>query len=179
MKNLNNIFKSETMVFDEIYYNQIKLYLLAIVFTAGNILFPVICHLIPNGGKIFLPIYFFTIISSYKFGWRLGILTALMSVVLNHLIIKMPTLQVMPSIMVKALLLSYLASQIAKSTKNISLKNILTIVIIYQLLGFIFDLFWFKNINIILETVYLSLPGLIIQILGTYFFIKWLLVDEK
>ncbi len=40
-----------------------RTYTLAGLFVIGNILLPQLCHLIPQGGLIFLPIYFFTLIA--------------------------------------------------------------------------------------------------------------------
>ena len=47
--------------------NNAKTYLIATVFVVGNLLFPQLAHLIPQGGFIFLPIYFFTLIAAYKY----------------------------------------------------------------------------------------------------------------
>ena len=52
----------------------VRTYLFAVLFVGGNMLLPQLCHLMPDGGKIFLPIYFFTLIVSYKFGFKVGIL---------------------------------------------------------------------------------------------------------
>ena len=60
-------------------YHQAKTYLVAFLFVAGNLLLPQICHLIPQGGVRWLPIYFFTLIGAYKYGWRVGLLTAVVS----------------------------------------------------------------------------------------------------
>lgn len=64
-------------------YKEAKTYLFAALFIIGNILFPQLCHLIPNGGHIFLPIYFFTLIGAYKYGWKVGLLTAVLSPIIN------------------------------------------------------------------------------------------------
>ena len=58
-------------------YSQAKTYLLTFAFIAGNLILPQITHLIPRGGLIFLPIYFFTLIGAYKYVWKVGLLTAL------------------------------------------------------------------------------------------------------
>ena len=60
-----------------------RTYLLALAFIAGNIVLPQICHLVPQGGMILLPIYFFTLIGAFAFGWRVGILTAIASPLIN------------------------------------------------------------------------------------------------
>ena len=49
-----------------------KTYLFAGLFVIGNILFPQLAHLVPQGGFIFLPIYFFTLIAAYKYGIHVG-----------------------------------------------------------------------------------------------------------
>ena len=57
-------------------FSQAKTYFVAALFILGNIVLPQLCHLIPQGGMILLPIYFFTLIGAYKYGWRVGLLTA-------------------------------------------------------------------------------------------------------
>ena len=57
-------------------YREAKTYLAAALFVAGNIVLPQICHLVPQGGLRWLPIYFFTLVGAYKYGWRVGLLTA-------------------------------------------------------------------------------------------------------
>ena len=65
-------------------YKEIKTYLFALLFVVGNIALPQICHLIPGGGLTWLPIYFFTLIAAYKYGLRVGLLTAILSPLINN-----------------------------------------------------------------------------------------------
>ena len=74
----------------------VRTYLFAVLFVGGNMLLPQLCHLMPDGGKIFLPIYFFTLIASYKFGLKVGILTAVLSPLCNHLLFGMPPAGMLP-----------------------------------------------------------------------------------
>ena len=60
-------------------YKQAKTYLAVALFVAGNILLPQLCHLVPQGGIRWLPIYFFTLVGAYKYGWKVGLLTAIVS----------------------------------------------------------------------------------------------------
>ena len=55
-------------------FSNVKTYLFAFLFVAGNIALPQLCHLVPMGGPTLLPIYFFTLIAAYKFGFRVGLL---------------------------------------------------------------------------------------------------------
>lgn len=60
-------------------YNNVKTYLAASLFILGNLALPQLFHLIPQGGITWLPIYFFTLVGAYKFGWKVGLLTAVLS----------------------------------------------------------------------------------------------------
>ena len=82
-----------------------KTYLFAVIFVVGNLLLPQLAHLVPQGGFIFLPIYFFTLIAAYKYGIHVGLLTALLSPLANHLLFGMPPMAVLPAIIIKSAIL--------------------------------------------------------------------------
>ena len=87
-------------------YREAKTYLAAALFVAGNIVLPQICHLVPQGGLRWLPIYFFTLVGAYKYGWRVGLLTALLSPVVNSALFGMPAAAMLPVILLKSVLLA-------------------------------------------------------------------------
>ena len=64
-------------------YNQLRTYWAVTLFVAGNMILPQLCHLVPQGGIRWLPIYFFTLVGAYKYGWRVGLLTAVLSPCVN------------------------------------------------------------------------------------------------
>ena len=66
-------------------FDSARTYLAATVFILGNLIVPQLFHLVPQGGVTWLPIYFFTLVGAYKYGWRVGLLTALLSPVVNSL----------------------------------------------------------------------------------------------
>ena len=78
-------------------YSNARTYLMAALFIAGNMALPQLFHLIPQGGITWLPIYFFTLIGAYKFGWKVGLLTAVLSPVINSLLFGMPLPAVLPA----------------------------------------------------------------------------------
>ncbi|NLT03346.1 MAG: ECF transporter S component, partial [Bacteroidales bacterium] len=112
-----------------------KTWLFAGAFVAGNLLLPQLCHLIPNGGLMFLPIYFFTLVAAYKFGLKTGLLTALLSPVLNSLLFGMPVVAMLPIILVKSTLLAVAASMVASRSRQVSLLLLALVVLSYQLVG--------------------------------------------
>src|ERR1035438_4077237 len=120
---------------EEIQLKKIQLYSFVLLFSAGNIILPYFCHTIPNGGKILLPLFFFTLISSYKFGFKAGLLTALISPLLNNLLFGNPPSSMLFDIISKSFLLAIIASYISKKTKKISLILLTAVVLSYQLAG--------------------------------------------
>ena len=91
-------------------YREAKTYLAAALFVAGNIVLPQICHLVPQGGLRWLPIYFFTLVGAYKYGWRVGLLTAVLSPAVNSALFGMPAAAMLPVILLKSVLLAVAAS---------------------------------------------------------------------
>lgn len=149
--------------------SEIKTYLLAILFVIGNIALPQLCHLIPNGGKILLPIYFFTFVASYKYGFKVGVMTAILSPIINSLLFGMPVLNLLPAILTKSIVLALASSFVANKTQKISILNLLMIVLIYQVVGTLVEWAMTSSFYIAIQDFRLGIAGMIIQILGVYF----------
>ena len=111
---------------------QTRTYLLALVFVVGNVVLPQLCHLIPQGGLILLPIYFFTLVGAYKYGLRLGLLTAVFSPVVNHLLFGMPAAGVLPILLIKSSLLAVAAAVVASRSGKVTIPLLLLVVLSYQ-----------------------------------------------
>ena len=121
-------------------FSNVKTYLFVFLFVAGNIALPQLCHLVPMGGPTLLPIYFFTLIAAYKFGFRVGLLTALLSPVINHLLFGMPAAAALPVLLIKSGLLAGAAAFAARYTKKkISLVALLGVILAYQVIGTVFE----------------------------------------
>lgn len=151
-----------------------RTYLLGAVFIAGNLVLPQICHLIPDGGKMLLPIYFFTLIAAYKFGEKIGLLTAIFSPLLNNLFFGMPLLSALPVILVKSSLMAIIAARISQHYKKISLLHIAAAVIAYQFIGSIAEFLITGSFPAALQDLIIGFPGIMIQILGGWFILKTL-----
>ncbi len=153
-------------------YKETRTYLFAALFVIGNIVLPQICHLIPDGGHIFLPIYFFTLVGAYKYGWRVGLLTALASPVVNSLLFGMPPAAALPAIMLKSTLLALFASMTARRYGGISLLSVFAVVAAYQLCGMAGEWIMSGSLWAALSDIRLGLPGLLLQIFGGYAVIR-------
>jgi hypothetical protein len=155
-------------------YSEVKTYLVAALFIAGNIALPQLCHLMPQGGMIWLPIYFFTLIGAYKYGWKVGYITAVASPLINHLMFGMPATAVLAPILVKSTILALVAGYTAMHTKRVSLLLMAGIVATYQIVGGLFE--WvIADFDAAMQDFRLGLPGMALQIVGGYLFIKYLL----
>lgn len=151
---------------------QIKTYLFVLLFVAGNIILPQLCHLIPNGGHIFLPIYFFTLVASYKYGLKVGLMTAVLSPVVNSLLFGMPAAAVLPSILIKSVFLAIAATLVANKTGKVSFITLLAVVLGYQIFGTIAEWIMEGSFYTAVSDFRLGIPGMLIQIIGGYFVIR-------
>lgn len=152
--------------------NNAKTYLIATVFVVGNLLFPQLAHLIPQGGFIFLPIYFFTLIAAYKYGIHVGLLTAILSPLANSMLFGMPPVAVLPAIMIKSAILAVAAAMAAKHFGKISLLGILLAILAYQFIGTGIEWIMTQNFMVAIQDFRLGIPGMLIQLIGGYFVLK-------
>ena len=156
-------------------YSNVKTYWFAVLFVIGNIVLPQICHLVPDRGFIFLPIYFFTLIGAYKYGWKVGLFTALASPLVNHILFGMPPLAVLPSIIIKSVILAFAASFIANKFRTVTLLHLLTVVLLYQIAGSIIESGIIGSLAKGFQDFRIGIPGMLLQIFGGYAFIKYAL----
>lgn len=158
--------------------NSVKLYSLSLgnsralafsgLFILGNIILPQVCHLMPQGGLIFLPIYFFTLIGAYKYGWQVGLLTALASPLVNHLLFGMPAAAVLPALMIKSSLLALGAAWVARRFSKVSILLLLAVVLGYQLTGSLIESAMYGSFSAGFQDFRIGLPGMLLQIVGGY-----------
>ena len=151
-----------------------KTYVLASLFVLGNLVFPQLAHLIPQGGLIFLPIYFFTLIAAYKYGLFVGMLTAISSPLINSLFFGMPPVAVLPAIMIKSVVLVLAACLAAKYFGKVSFLGVLLAVFAYQFVGTAFEWILTQNLHIALQDIRLGFPGILIQIIGGFLVLKFM-----
>jgi len=151
---------------------ELKSYAYAFLFVAGNIVLPQICHLIPMGGQMLLPIYFFTLIAAYKYGFFTGLLTAVASPLINHALFGMPATEMLAILLIKSSLLAVAASYMAQYTKQIKIQSLLAVVIFYQGIGMIAEYFMTGSFMAAMQDIRIGFPGIILQVVGGYFCLK-------
>ncbi len=152
-------------------FASLRTYLAAGIFIIGNIVIPQLCHLIPNGGLMLLPIYFFTLIGAYKCGWKVGLLTAVLSPLVNCALFGMPPVASLPAILVKSITLAIAAAVIARKMR-FSIWSVALAVLSYQIIGMTFEFIMTGDFFYALQDVRIGWPGIAIQIVGGYFLLK-------
>ena len=152
----------------------VRTYLFAVLFVGGNMLLPQLCHLMPDGGKIFLPIYFFTLIASYKFGLKVGILTAVLSPLCNHLFFGRPPAEMLPVLLVKSTLLALVGAIVADRSQRVSLLHVAAVVVAYQVLGGIAEWLIASDLSAALQDFKIGFPGMLLQVVLGWVILKGL-----
>ena len=140
-------------------YSNVKTYLFALLFVAGNIALPQLCHLV-------------TLIAAYKYGFRVGLLTAVLSPVINHVLFAMPSEAVLPIILIKSTLLAGASALAARTVKTVSLLAVLGVILSYQLIGTAFEWMIEGDFYIAVQDFRIGIPGMLIQWFGGYALLK-------
>lgn len=154
-------------------YSEAKTYWMTLLFVAGNIALPQLCHLVPQGGLTWLPIYFFTLVGAYKYGWKVGLLTAIVSPLANSMLFGMPAQAMLPAILMKSSLLAFIAGWIAQKFDKVTILALLAVVLAYQCAGTLGEWLMTGSLHTALQDFRIGLPGMILQVIGGYAVLKF------
>lgn len=167
--------QTSTVNLYELSYKKAQTYGVALLFILGNILLPQLCHLLHQGGLIWLPIYFFTLIGAYKYGWRVGLLVALASPLVNSALFGMPAAAALPAIVLKSVLLAVAAGYAAKKFQKVSLLLLLGVVLFYQVAGTLGEWALKGDFYLAVQDFRLGIPGMWVQVIGGWAVIRFLM----
>ena len=150
----------------ELKLNKAEAYMKAALFVAANIALPHLFHLIPGGGVMFLPIYFFTIIAAMRYGWQLGLLTAVMTPLMGNLIFGAPVAAMIPDMLLKGAILSASAALAVKKMGTTFAASFCAVLGAWLFVG-LFE--WpFTGAAYAFQDLVTGVPGLILMIVGSY-----------
>ena len=154
-------------------YDEVKTYLWAMVFVACNLVLPQVFHLIPQGGIIFAPLSLVILAGAYKFGWKTGLLAAVLSPLVNHLLTGMPATEVLPVMTLKLAVLAVVAGLAAQHFKTVSLPLLIGVVLVSQAIGCLGEMAITGGIAATIADFTLGWPGLLLQVVGTWLIVKF------
>lgn len=153
-------------------YTEVRTYLFAALFVACNIALPQLFHLIPQGGIIFAPLSLVILAGAYKLGWKTGLLAALASPLVNHLLFGMPAWSVMHVMVIKLATLAIIAGVTAQHYKKVTIPLLITVVLISEVIGSLSELLLTGGVSATIADFTIGWPGLLLQVFGTYILLK-------
>ena len=153
-------------------YNEAKTYLWATIFVVVNMMLPQVFHLIPQGGIVFAPLSFVILAGAYKLGWKTGLLAALASPVVNHLVFGLPAWSVVPIMAMKLAFLALAAGLTAQFFRRVTLPLLFGVMLTAEALGGLSELALTDGISATLADFTIGWPGLLLQVFGTWGVLK-------
>lgn len=156
-------------------YSNVRTYLAASLFVLGNLVMPQLFHLIPQGGMVWLPIYFFTLVGAYKYGWKVGLLTAVLSPMANSVLFGIPIMAALPAILLKSVLLAVSAGYAASHFRKASLGLLIGVVLTYQFSGTLGEWAMKGDFWLAIQDFRIGIPGMLLQVFGGWIFINKIL----
>ena len=148
-------------------YSDWRTYKTALFLVIANVIFPQIFHYFGTGA-VWLPIYFFTLIGSYKYGWKVGLLTAIFSPLTSHFLFGMPAGIMLPVVMSRSAVLALVAGVVSAHFQKATLPLFALVVLCSFLLGGIPDLLIRGDLTHAWQTQLAGWPGMLLQIFGGY-----------
>jgi len=152
----------------------LRFYLFTALFAAGNLLVPLAFHTVPSAGPTFLPLFWFTLVAGWQGGPVSALVVALLSPVLNNLVIGMPTAVMLPIVLTKSVALGLAAALLAWRLKTVSLPGLVLAVILMQILGMAAQLGAGMPLAVCGADQVQGLPGDLILVGGGYLLLRLL-----
>ena len=154
-------------------YSEVKTYMWAAVFVVCNLVLPQVFHLIPQGGIIFAPLSLVILAGAYKLGWKTGLLAALLSPLVNHLLTGMPAIEVMPVMTLKLSVLAIVAGLAAQRFQTVSLPLLIAVVLVSEAVGCLGELAITGGMAATIADFTIGWPGLLLQVIGAWLIVKY------
>jgi hypothetical protein len=149
-----------------------RTYLWAGVFVAGNVLLPQLCHTVGMGGQALLPILLFTLVAAARYGLACGLMTAVLSPLVNNLIFGMPAGEMLVILTVKSLVLAATVGMLVHRTGQLKFSHGVIAIAAYQLAGFALTAALTGSTDAAWTLLAAGWPAMILQLLAVLFLIR-------
>lgn len=149
-------------------------YLKASAFVLLSVAVPQLMHQFSLAGTIFLPILFFTFFAAIRFGWAVGLLTAIASPLVSNALTGMPPGIILYVVLAQCVAIALLTRVFTKGSFRISIIGILAIIVTYQLIAFSMESLLLNGPSDALYGVKSSIPGMLIQLIFFALYSKYL-----
>ncbi len=145
-----------------------KTYLLAAAFVAANVALPQLFHVANLGSTVFIPILFFTLLASVRYGVVCGLATAILSPLVSAAITGMPAAPMLWILMVKGGAMAFAAWWLINRASAIRLWQVALVALIAQAAGMIFQGLFFGGFAAAANVVWTAAPGIALQIVAVW-----------
>lgn len=153
-------------------YGEIRTYYVGALFVIANILLPQLFHLIPQGGIIFAPLSLVILAGAYKFGWKVGLLAAVASPLVNHSLFGAPAWSVLQVMMLKLVVLALVAGLVAQRFRKLTLLLLCGVVLSAEFFGGLGELLLTGGVAATVADFTVGIPGLLLQVIAGYLLIS-------
>ncbi len=150
-----------------------KTYAFGLLFALSTLILPQLIHCIPNGGLTLTPILFLTLLASYRYGMQVGLLTAILSPLANFALFGMPHAELLPTLIVKGILLAVVAGYAVRKFRRTSILMLICVITIAHVSGLLVDWIIAGSFSAALNDSITSAPGMLLQIIGGYLLIHF------
>ena len=104
----------------------------------------------------------------------MGILTAVLSPLCNHLLFGMPPAGMLPVLLVKSTLLALVGAIVADRSQRVSLLHVAAVEVAYQVLGGIAEWLIASDLSAALQDFKIGFPGMLLQVVLGWVILKGL-----
>lgn len=147
-------------------------YLKVALFVGANLALPQLFHIVPGGGVMFLPIYFFTAVAAMRYGWQVGLLTAVLTPVLGSLLFGAPAAHMVPDMLFKGALLSIAAALIVRKMGVSLLASFIAVAGAWLIAGLVE---WpLMGAGFAFQDFVTGIPGMLMIIVGSWLINKYI-----
>lgn len=152
-----------------------RLYLATCALVLGNLVLPWALHRLPDGGRTFLPVLFFTLVAGWRLGARAGVLTGLLSPLANHLLTGLPPAALLQGLLLQSVLLGLLAGW--AGSRRLSLGLLAGVVLLHQGLTAL-PVLVLSGPAAAAQFLRLHLPAILLQVAGGFAVLRFLVRER-
>lgn len=149
-------------------WTDLRFYAFTAAFAAGNLLVPLALHGVPNAGPMLLPLFFFTLVAAWQFGFAAGLVVAVASPLLNFFLVGMPTAAFLPVVLTKSVVLALASAALARRFGTIQVLGLVAAVAAMLAAGFLAERLVGLPLAKSADLLVVGLPGVVLLVFGGY-----------
>jgi hypothetical protein len=106
----------------------LKQIMFIVIFTVLSVALPSFCHQFNLAGQAFLPMHFFVLMAGLLFGWRVGLMTGLLTPLVSFATSGLPIASILPAVTLEVMAYGFFAGLLREKKMDLWLAFILALV---------------------------------------------------